>query len=351
MRKLWFDLRESIGQAERTIADYTAGRTSEPPEPWLVLDLADARLWFTPVNAPRPRGVAIAATHDDGPPFGAGSLPLYRQPLTEPNPDRESTLDQLRAAAQQGHRWLVADASTPTRLHTAAAYDTDTPPETATWTPGWLATGDLGPYPGQIAHGYQHHGSVIPRFTRATVQRITTDTNARAIRSSEPDADADLLVLRHHGSGMEMFVVRVPGASPSGLAHGGESSVVGMRQLTADPDGWYRLIDDRWPWQHATPPTLPPSRGHGERRAREPEVFEPDGPDGSRCTVCGAAGYDIAYQELPSMAGYGTDRTMSCRICRSSDSYAEEIGWSTRRAIWPPVLDSAPAADGEVTRS
>ncbi|MEU4592312.1 hypothetical protein [Micromonospora aurantiaca (nom. illeg.)] len=346
MRKLWFDLRQSLQQAEETAADHRGDRTSAPLEPWLVLDVRTAHLWFTPVDAPRPRSVAVAATHIDGPPPVGEPSPPYRQPLTEPHPACDTTLDRLRAAAGQGHRWLVADLSTPPRLHTAAAYDTSTPPTTAVWTPAWLASGDLGPYPGQTAHGYQHHGSAVARFTRATVQRIAADANARALRF--PERDADLLVLRHHGSGMEMFVLRAPGAPTGGPAP--EPFVGGVRQLAADPDGWYQLTDDRFPWRQATPPTLPPSRSRPGLHQREPDVFEPhDGPTGSRCTVCGATGYDIAYQELPSMAGFGTDAAMSCRICGSSESFAKEIGWSSRRAIWPPVLPPTGPVE-EVTR-
>ncbi|SCL17745.1 hypothetical protein [Micromonospora inyonensis] len=334
MRKLWFDLRRSLQQAEETTTVDHAVRTSEPPEPWLVLDVNTGRLWFTPVNAPRPRSLAIAATHIDGPPPADEPWPLYRQPLTEPDPNHDSVLNRLRAAAQQGHRWLVADVSTPPRLHTTSAYDTDTVPDTAVWSPAWLTAGDLGPYPGQIAHGYQHNGSVIARFTKATVQRIAADADARAAHT--PGRDADLLALRDYGSGMEVLMVRAP-ATPAGPVPGDESSAVGMRHVTADPDGWYRLTDDRWPWRHATPPTQPPNRTRGAHE-HDPDVFEPNGHDGSRCTVCGATGYDITYEELPSMAGYGTDTTMSCRICHSSESYAEEIGWSRRRAPWPPTL-------------
>ncbi|WP_018909213.1 hypothetical protein [Salinispora arenicola] len=346
MRELWFDLREAIARAEETITGYTAGTTNEPPEPWLVLDIPGARLWFTAVNAPRPRSGAIAAVHDDGPPPRAGAFPLYRQPLTEPDIDGENTLDQLRAAARQGHRWLVVDTSVPPRLRTAAAYDTDRVPETAVWTPGWLATGDLGPYPGQVAHGYQHNGSAVFRLTGETVQRIAADSNARPFKF--PEQDADLLVLRHHDSSIEMFVVRVPGANT--LGHHNEPFVVETRQLTAGPDGWYRLTAGRWPWRHASPPALPTARRRGQRRQHEPDVFEAEGPDGSRCTVCGATGYDIAHQELPSMAGYGTDTTTSCRICGSSETCAEEIGWSSHRTVWPPVLDPSPTADEEGTR-
>ncbi|MFI6163072.1 hypothetical protein ACIA59_24360 [Micromonospora haikouensis] len=348
MRKLWFDLRETLAQIEKTVAGHTAGGTSEPSDPWLVLDIAEARLWITPVNAPRPRSATIAATHDDGQPSAVGSIPLYRQPLSEPDTDDENTLDRLQAAAQQGHRWLVVDASFQPRLSTTATYDTETPPDAAVWTPAYLAAGDLGPYPGHIAHGYQHNGSVIPRFTRETVQRIAADTNAHAASTSE--GDADLLVLRHHASGIEVFVVRVPGAPPGGHTHGGQTSVVEKRQLTADPDNRYRLTGARWTWRHATSPTLQSKRSRGERPTHEPDVFEQDGPDSNMCTVCGATGYDIAHQELPSMAGYGTDRTTSCRICRSSESYLEEIGWSSHRAIWPPVLEPAPTAGEEVTR-
>ncbi|MEU5554287.1 hypothetical protein ABZ738_31400 [Micromonospora sp. NPDC047793] len=346
MRKLWFGLREAIAQAEETNAGYTAGETHEPLEPWLVLNTVGARLWFTAVNAPRPRSATIAATHDDGPPPGAESIPLYRQPLTEPDTDGKEPLDQLRAAARQGHRWLVVDTSMPPRLYTAAAYDTDRVPETAVWTPAWIATGDLGPYPGQVAHGYRHNGSVIPRLRRETVQRIAADSNARAFR--HPEQDADLLVLRHHDSRIEMFVVRAPGAN--NLGHHNETFVVETRQLTAGPDGWFRATDGRWPWRHASPPALPPERRRGERHQHEPDVFEANGPDGIRCTVCGATGYDIAHQELPSMAGFGTDTTTSCRICGSSETYAEEIGWSSHRAVWPPALAPAPTADEEVAR-
>lgn len=132
-------------------------------------------------------------------------------------------------------------------------------------------------------------------------------------------------------------MVRAP-ATLAGHAPRDESSAVGVRHVTVDPGGWYRLTDDRWAWRHATPPALPPDRERGAHNEHESDVFESTGRDGSRCTVCGATGYDIAYEELPSMAGYGTDTTMSCRICHSSQSYAEEIGWSSRRTTWPPTL-------------
>ncbi|MEU6022597.1 hypothetical protein [Micromonospora sp. NPDC047134] len=329
MRKLWFDLRATLRQAEDTITGQT-----EPLEPWLVLDVDTARLWCTPFDAPRPRSTPVAATHTDGPPPAAGPWPLRRQPLTTPDTDG-GILQRLRAAARQGHRWLVVETSAPTRLTTAVAYDTDTPAHHAVWTPAWLTTGDLGPYPGQTAHGYQHHGHLIARFQAETVQRIAADTNARTLRRGW--WDGDLLVQRGHGSGMEMFVV---GAPTAGLAP--DSLVV---PISADSDGWYRLVGDRWPWRQATPPD-PDDRCHGSG----PEVFAPDGPDGIRCTVCAATGYDIAYQELPSMAGHGTDTTMSCRICGSSDSLTEEIGWNSRRVIWPPLLDLTPTADSKAAR-
>ena len=322
MRKLWFDLRASLRQAEDTVVSQ-----AESLDPWLVLDVDTARLWFTPFDAPRPRSTTVAATHTDGPPPADGPWPLRRQPLTTPDTGG-GILERLRTAARQGHRWLVVDASTPMRLATAAAYDTDTPAHSAVWTPAWLATGDLGPYPGQTAHGYEHHGHLIARFRAETVQRIAADANARALRRGW--WDADLLVLCGYGSGMEMFVVRAPTA---GLAD--QSLVV---PVSADSDGWYRLVGDRWPWRQATPPAPAPHRG-GRCHESGPEVFVPDGPDGVRCTVCGATGYDIAYQELPSMAGYGTDTTMSCRICGSSESFAEQVGWSDRRVIWPPILN------------
>ncbi|RKF22815.1 hypothetical protein [Micromonospora globbae] len=338
MRQLWFDLRASLRQADETIAGHRAGTG----EPWLVVDVVDPRLWFTPVNAPRPRSVMIAAVHRDGPPAPQVPQPLYRQPLTAPGSDGTSLLDRLRAAAWQGHRWLVIDTSTPPQVYTAASYDADTVPDTAVWTPAWLAAGDLGPYPGQIAHGYQHHGFAVARFTAQTLAWIAADADARA--ASFPQRPADLLVLRDYGSGVEVLVVRAAGMSTGGLTRRGEAPV-GMRRITADADGWYRLADDRWPWRHADSPITAPRRQRGAGQAPGPDVFEPHGPDDVRCTVCGATGYDIAHDEAPSMAGYGTDTTTWCRICRSADSYAEEIGWTSRRAIWPPAADPAPAAE------
>lgn len=351
MRKLWFDLRESIGQAEETLAQGQVRHTSEPFEPWLVLDVNHARLWFTPIDAPRPRSATVAATHRDGPPPADGPWPLFRQPLTEGDTNGESVLDRLHDAARQGHRWLVAEASMPLRLYTAAVYDTDTVPETAIWTPAWLAAGELGPYPGEVAHGYQHHGSVLARFTWETVERIAADAQAHAARC--PEQAANLLVLRDYGSGPEVFLVRAAGMPSGDLARLGKPPTVGMRHITADSDGRYRLTDDRWSWRHATPPAAASyNRQEGrhvpgpeafELEASEPDIFESDRPCGSRCTVCGASGYDIAYEEFPSMVGYGTDITIWCRICRSTESYAEEICWTYRHAVWPPVLHPAPS--------
>lgn len=348
MRQLWFDLRKSLQQAEETIEGQEASESSTPLDPWLVLDMGNARLWFTPVNAPRPRTVCVRATNTGGPPPPQQPGPPYRHSLTEPGPDGECLLDRLRTAARQGHRWLVVDVSLSPQLHTAAAYATDTVPDTAIWTPAWLATGDLGPYPGQIAHGYQHNGAVIPRFTADTVARIAADADGRAM--SDPERAADLLVLRDYGSGLEVLVVRAAAMSTGGLARLGEVAPVGMRRITADADGWYRLIDDRWLWRHAAPLTLagrPRAKGH----VPGSDVFEPDGLGGSRCTVCEATGYDIAYEQMPSMAGYGIDTVIWCRICRSSDSYTQEVGGISHRVVWPPILDSVPTVvGGEVTR-
>ncbi|WJK33154.1 hypothetical protein [Solwaraspora sp. WMMA2065] len=337
MRKLWFDLRRTLQRAEEATARPPAARTGTPPTAWLVLHPDTAQLWITADTTPRPGDVAVVATHIDRTPPAGEQTPPYRQPLTEPDPNRDTTLDLLRAAARQGHRWLVADPSTPARLHTAAAYDTDNPPHAAVWTPAWLTTGDLGPYPGQTAHGYQHNGSLTARFTRTTLQRIAADTNTHAIRSPRPDTD--LLVLRDDRSGMRMFVVRTP--APSAVDPTPQASVVAVRRLTADPEGWYRLTDGRWPWRQATPP----ADQRGDRHRHDPDVFEQHpGPTGSRCTVCGATGYDIAHEQAPSMTGHGTDNTIRCRICGSSETDATEIGRISRRAAWPPAIDPTPQA-------
>ncbi|MFB6393553.1 hypothetical protein [Polymorphospora lycopeni] len=329
-RQLWFDLRETLRQAETTIA----GPTGEPGEPWLVVDTAAGRLWFTPVNAPRPRSATVTAVHDDGP-RPSRPWPPYRQPLTEPGPDDTSLLDRLHAAAREGHRWLVIDPTTPPQLHTAAAYDTATVPATATWTPAYLAAGELGPYPGEIAAGYQYNGCVIARFRLEAVERIAADAHAR----TWPGQTADLLVRRGYGNRTEVFMAHAAGSidapTPGQPEVGNET--LRMRRVTAVTDGWYVLVSDLCSWRQVDPPMVQ-TRHH--RHAPEQDLFEPDGPHGSRCTVCGATGYDIADQALPSMAGYGSDTTTWCRICRSSESLLQEIGWVNRRAMWPPSMDA-----------
>ncbi|PZG13451.1 hypothetical protein C1I95_23650 [Micromonospora craterilacus] len=231
-------------------------------------------------------------------------------------------------------------------MRTEAAYLTDTVPDSAAWTPAYLTTGDLGPYPGQIAHGYQHNDSVIARFTAETVARIAADASARSL--SNPEQPADLLVLRDYGSGVEVLAISTPGTPTGGLARPDEPTAVGLRQFTADADGWYRLADNRWRWRHVA--ATPPSHTGGGSRSSAPEVFEPDGPDAMRCSVCGATGYDIAYDEVPSMAGHGVDTTIWCRICRCADMFAEEVGWTSRRTIWPPVLVHAAIDASKGTR-
>ncbi|MGI5214845.1 hypothetical protein [Plantactinospora sp. CA-290183] len=335
IRQLWFDLLEALHLAEEVaVGEHVPHGAQDAPQPWLVLDVNTGGLWFTPHDAPRPRSRRLSVVHADGP-VPRQEWPLYRRSLTEPDPDGANVLQQLRDAASDGRRWLVLDASIPPRLHTLAAYETDTAPARATWIPAYLTIGGLGPYPGQIARGYQHSGAPVARFEPQTVVRIAVDSDARAAR--DPERPADLLVLRDYGNGLEAFLMRAAGAVRD-LDYGQPAATtpVGMKPIHVDGDGWYPIVDNRWRATQVRPPMI---RSSGtDEHLTNPPVFGSHAPGGARCTVCGASGYDIAYQELPSTAGYGTDTSIWCRICGSSVSFAEEVGWATRRAVWPPTL-------------
>ncbi|TDB84085.1 hypothetical protein E1091_17770, partial [Micromonospora fluostatini] len=247
MRTLWFDLRESIGRIENAIAGHQAGRARPP---WLVLDLSAAQVWCTPVTGPPPYQAAVVATHVNGPPPADTEWPFCWLPVTRPDADGHRLIDHLRVAAGQGHRWLVADIDATSRwLRTAAVYDTAALPDIAVWAPAWLTAGDLGPYPGQIAHGYAHHGAVVARFTAATLRRIAADTDAHARRF--PTRDADLLLLHDDGTHLEAVLVRAAAGPAGGITRLAPGTDVA--HVRADSDGWYRLTDRRWPWRHTAP--------------------------------------------------------------------------------------------------
>lgn len=62
------------------------------------------------------------------------------------------------------------------------------------------------------------------------------------------------------------------------------------------------------------------------------DLFTPAGPDGQlSCTVCGAVD-EIAYQEMPSMVGYGRDTSTRCTRCGSTVTTDPEFGALTTRS-------------------
>jgi hypothetical protein len=338
IRRLWFDLPQALRLAEQTADGATSdAEPHSPPAPWLVLDANNARLWFTPLNAPRPRSPHLAAVHDDGDqPDRPQTWPLYRQPLDERDTEDMTVLDRLRAAAADGHRWLTVDAAIPARVSTEAVYETGTVPGRARWVPAYVQVGDLGPYPAQIASGYHWQHGVIPRFDRQVVAHIAADTQARALRT--PNRAAEQVIVDGAEGNLEVFLVRLPDivANQDGARLLPIGAKVELEKVAADPDGWYPVAACRWRWDAVLPPMrlAPIIDSDG---AWVP-VFEPEGPDGdSRCTVCGATGYDIAHHEVPSMAGYDMDATTRCRICRSAESTGPVYGWTSQRAIWPPA--------------
>ncbi len=67
-------------------------------------------------------------------------------------------------------------------------------------------------------------------------------------------------------------------------------------------------------------------------------IFTTCGPDGAsiRCRVCGAVD-QVDCDEMPSMAGYGTDTYARCTRCGSVETSDPIFGWRAKPAPWPPT--------------
>ena len=81
--------------------------------------------------------------------------------------------------------------------------------------------------------------------------------------------------------------------------------------------------------------------GHSGTSADDDEpIFIPTGPDGEalRCRVCGAVD-EVTRDEMPSMAGYGTDTYAQCTRCGSVELSDPIFGWRAKPATWPPMTD------------
>jgi hypothetical protein len=347
-RRLWFDLAATLRLAEhtRTSIDFIAV-AGIPDAPCLIADTGvPARLRSNAL--PQPGELEhlgeLPAAHVDEPGRDDTSA-SYCLPLTEPDEHNGvPLLDLLRRGTRQGDRWFTIDADTANlRPSTRGAYHTSTVPGGAEWIPALVATGQLGPYPAQVARGYHHDGAVIARFDLDAVRRIAADTQTLASRSA--GGDVEVIVIAYDADdGPHVVAVHGPGTTVQ--TDGSRPLRVHARwdvdEITGDADGMFGIDVGSWPWRRVDPPMRETSALRCDTWA---PVFEPDGPDGgSRCTVCGATGYDIADQQVPSMAGYGHDHTTRCRVCGSSETTGPIYHWQARRAVWPP---SNAAAAGE----
>ncbi|MFD6754902.1 hypothetical protein [Micromonospora gifhornensis] len=70
-------------------------------------------------------------------------------------------------------------------------------------------------------------------------------------------------------------------------------------------------------------------------------ALDEGGPEMTVCTVCGAVD-EIDHIEVPSMAGYGHDTSISCTRCGSSVVTDPMFGDHVTRRPWPP---HSPATD------
>ncbi|MGK5741503.1 hypothetical protein [Micromonospora sp. URMC 103] len=76
--------------------------------------------------------------------------------------------------------------------------------------------------------------------------------------------------------------------------------------------------------------------GRDSRNDPDEPVFAVCGPDGAiRCLVCGAVD-QVLHDEVPSMAGYGTDTYARCTRCGSVETSDPIFGWHPKPAPWPP---------------
>jgi hypothetical protein len=348
-RRLWFDLAATLRLAEhtRTSIDFIAV-AGIPDAPCLIADTGvPARLWSNALPQPAapttpPQPDELVAAHVDDASRRGGTHPSYCLPLTES--DEHSgvpLLDLMRRGACEGDRWFTIDAdTTPPHCSTRAAYHTSRVPVGADWMPALVGTDRLGPYPGQIARGYHYDDAVLPRFDIDTVRRIAADTETLS-----DCGEVEVVVVAHDAAGgPHVVLLRGPGSAvqPDGSRPLRVHAIWDVDEITADADGMFGVGACAWPWRRIDPPVQETSALRGDTRV---PVFEPDRPDGgSLCTVCGATGYDIADQQVPSMAGYGHDHTTRCRVCGSSETTGPIYHWQARRAVWPP---SNAAAAGE----
>ncbi|MEU8299716.1 hypothetical protein AB0C04_20885 [Micromonospora sp. NPDC048909] len=67
-------------------------------------------------------------------------------------------------------------------------------------------------------------------------------------------------------------------------------------------------------------------------------IFGVCGPDGASicCRICGAVD-EVTVHEVPSMAGYGEDTSMTCKRCGSVETTDPIFGWRATPATWPPT--------------
>ena len=270
----------------------------------------------------------VAAIHIDRPTPGRDRpVPGSYLPLTHPDPDDEmwggpALLDQLRHAVAGGACWFSLDvhADAAVEYATRRTREVATAPAEATWVPAWVAAGDLGPYPAQVARGYHRPGGhLFARFRRDIAWWIALDCRCQPARQRPAEGI--------RVTGEQVTLIRHPGT-------GGEFVV----PLTADPDRWWRLDSDAWPWTLADDES-----GTG---ADEP-LCQTWGPDGEqRCTVCHAVD-DFDGGELPSMVGYGCDTWTRCRRCGSTETSDPMFGPHTNPAPWPPPPDRQRELDAQ----
>jgi hypothetical protein len=247
---------------------------------------------------------------------GDRPTPAYYLRLTHPDGDDDGSngptlLELLRASRHAA--WFTVDVEDDQTARYAArvSREVDDVPGDATWLPARVQTEQLGPYPGQIAHGYHRPGgAVFARFSRDVAWWIALDW--RHLPAAKRPAEAIRV------TGDQLARIHQPG---SGQEH--------VEPLAAS-GGWWRIDGDAWPWTVTD--------DDGDAWPGTPELSETLGPDGERCGVCHAVN-EFDHHELPSMVGYGLDTSIRCRRCGSTESTDPMFGAHTRRAAWPPPRD------------
>jgi hypothetical protein len=184
-------------------------------------------------------------------------------------------------------------------------------PAGVSWLPACVTSGELGPYPAQIAAGYHRRGgSAFARFSRDVAWWIALDIG-HLPRSRQPVEAIHVVGER---------VQRIPAAT------GGERA----EPDAGAADGWWRIDGPAWPWTVAD--------HHDECDApSEPSLTQTWGPGGDqeRCVVCHAVD-DLDHDEMPSMVGYGRDTWTRCRRCGSTETTDPMFGIRVHPAPWPP---------------